>query len=122
MTKGAALYQFFSRFMDAYAATSVPEDVVFPYLTYELVTDNWEGGEVGLTVNLWFHTESEAIPNAKVQQISEAVGSGGTILPCDGGMVWIKRGSPFAQSLQDDTAPGIKRRYMNITAEYLTLN
>ena len=122
MTKGAVLYQFFSRFMDAYAATSVPEDVTFPYLTYELVTDNWEGGEVGLTVNLWFYTESEAFPNAKVEQISNAIGYGGITIPCDGGAVWIKRGTPFSQSIPDDTAPGIKRRYMNITAEYLTLN
>lgn len=122
MTKGAVLYQFFSRFLDAYAVSSVPEGAPFPYLTYELVTDNWTGGEVGLTVNLWFDTESEAIPNAKVQQISEAIGYGGITLPCDGGLVWIKQGSPFAQSLPDDTAPGIKRRYLNITAEYLTLN
>lgn len=122
MTKGAVLHQFFGQFMYAYPASSVPDDVIFPYLTYELVTDNWEGGEVGLTVNLWYYTESEAIPNAMVQQISETIGYGGITLPCDGGMVWIKRGSPFAQSLPDDTAPGIKRRYMNITAEYLTLN
>ena len=122
MTKGEVLYKFFGRFMNAYAASSVPDDVVFPYLTYELVTDNWEGGEVGLTVNLWFYTESEAIPNAKVHQISEEIGYGGITVPCDGGAVWIKRGTPFAQSLTDDTAPGIKRRYMNIVAEYLTLN
>lgn len=122
MTKGEALYQFFNRFLPAYAATSVPEDVVFPYLTYDLITDNWEGGEVGLTVNLWFYTESEAIPNAKVQQISEHIGYGGITLPCNKGALWIKRGTPFSQSLTDDAAPGIKRRYMNITAEYLTLN
>jgi hypothetical protein len=122
LTKGAVLYEFFSRFLPAYTATSVPEDVTFPYLTYELITDAWGGGEVGLTVNLWFYTESEAIPNAKAEQISEAIGYGGISLPCDGGFIWIKRGSPWCQSLADDTAPGIKRRYLNVTAEYLTLN
>lgn len=122
MTKGAALQQFFERFMTAYAASSVPDDAVFPYLTYEYVTDTWDGGEVGLTVNLWFYTESEAIPNAKAMQISEAIGTGGINLKCDGGFVWLKRGSPWAQSLSDDTAPGIKRRYLNVTAEYMTLN
>lgn len=122
MTKGAALQQFFERFMTAYAVSSVPDDAVFPYLTYEYVTDAWDGGEVGLTVNLWFYTESEAIPNAKVMQISEAIGSGGINLKCDDGFVWLKRGSPWAQSLSDDTAPGIKRRYLNVTAEYMTLN
>ena len=58
MTKGAALQAFFSQFMDAYAASAVQEDVTFPYLTYELITSAWDGGEVGLTVNLWFYTTS----------------------------------------------------------------
>ncbi len=122
MTKGAALYQFFNQFMPFYAASSVPEDVVFPYGTYELVVDSWEGGEVGITVNLWFYTESEAIPNAKTQQMADKIGTGGITVPCDGGFIWIKRGSPWCQSLADDTAANIKRRYLNVTAEYMTLN
>lgn len=123
MTKAAALYQFFSGFgMPAYASTSVPEDAVLPYLTYELITSAWEGGEVGLTVNLWFYTTSEAVPNAKAQELSEAIGLGGKILRCDGGAIWLKRGSPWCQSLSDETSPNIKRRYINVTAEYLTEN
>lgn len=120
MTKAAVLQDFFSGFLPAYAFSSVPEDVLFPYLTYDLVLDAWTGGEVGLTVNLWYYTDSEAIPNAKAQEISEAIGYGGKILPCDGGFIWLKRGSPWCQSLRDDTDPGIKRRYLNVTAEYLT--
>jgi len=123
MTKAAALHQFFSGFgMDAYTDSSVPDDAVFPYLTYELITSAWEVGEVGLTVNLWFYTESEAIPNAKAEELSKAVGFGGKILPCDGGYIWLKRGLPWCRSLRDKTSPTIKRRYINITAEYLTLN
>lgn len=121
-TKGAALQDFFSRFTTAYAASSVPEDAVFPYLTYELVTSDWYGGENAMVVNLWFYTESEAIPNAKAQQIADAIGPGGVMLPCQGGSIWLKRGSPWCQSLPDDTAPGIKRRYLNVTAEYITMN
>lgn len=123
MTKAAAIYEFFNSFgITAYAATSVPEDAIFPYLTYELVIDAWDGGEVNIPVNLWFYTESEAIPNAKAQQISKAIGNGGKLLSCDGGYVWLKRGSPWCQSLRDDTSANIKRRYINVTAEYLTLN
>ena len=122
MTKGAALQAFFSQFMDAYAASAVPEDVTFQYLTYELITSAWDGGEVGLTVNLWFYTTSEAIPNAKAHELSDAIGYGGVTLPCDGGFIWLKRGSPWCQNLQDDTDQNIKRRYINVTAEYLTLN
>ena len=120
MTKGEVVQTFFSRFgMAAYAASAVPKDRVFPYLTYDLIIDTWEGGEVGLTVNLWFYTESEAIPNAKAQEISAAIGSGGIVLPCDGGYVWIKRGSPWCQSLRDQSDPTIKRLYLNVSVEYL---
>lgn len=123
MTKAAALYQFFASFgMEAYASTSVPDDVTFPYLTYDLITNVWDGGEVGLTVNLWFYTTSEAVPNAKADELSEAIGLGGKVLPCDDGYIWLKRGSPWCQSLSDETSPTVKRRYINVTAEYLTLN
>lgn len=123
MTKAAVLHQFFSSFgMTAYTATSVPDDAIFPYLTYEFITCAWEGGEVSLTVNLWFYTESEKIPNDKANELSAAIGLGGKVLPCDGGYIWLKRGSPWCQSLSDETSPTIKRRYINVTAEYLTEN
>lgn len=122
MTKGEALQQFFSQFITAYPSTAVLEDAEFPYLTYELITSAWDGGEVGLTVNLWFYTTSEAVPNAKAQELSDAIGYGGVTLPCDGGFIWLKRGSPWCQNLQDNTDPNIKRRYINVTAEYMTLN
>jgi len=123
MTKAAALHQFFSSFgMTAYTSTSVPEDAIFPYLTYEVITSAWDGGEVGLTVNLWYFTTQEGPPNAKARELSEAIGQGGKLLPCDGGYIWLKRGTPWCQSLSDETSPNIKRRYINVTAEYLTEN
>ena len=122
MTKGAALQAFFSQFMDAYAASAVPDDVTFPYLTYDLITSAWDGGEVGLTVNMWFRTTSEKEPNAAVDKLSNAIGLGGVFLHCDDGVIWLKRGSPWAQSLTDETDKTIKRRYINVTAEYLTMN
>ena len=121
MTKPAALHNFFSSFsLPAYTTASVPEDAVFPYLTYELATSAWEEGDVGLTVNLWYHTEGEAAPNQKAREISKVIGQGGVVLLCDGGYIWLKRGSPFCQNLSDQTDRGIKRRYINVTAEYLT--
>lgn len=123
MTKNAALQEFFESFgMDAYAAASVPSDVQLPYLTYESSVGAFGDGEYNIPVNLWFYTTSEAIPNAKVQEISDYIGYGGIRVPCDGGSIWIKRGIPFAQSIKDDTAPGLKRRLLNIDVEYHTLN
>ena len=123
MTKGEALQQFFSGFgLTAYAAASVPDDTVFPYLTYDLVTGSWGDMDTSITVNLWYHTDSEAIPNAKADEIADAIGIGGKVLPCDGGGIWLKRGSPWCQSLADETDKSIKRRYINISAEFLTTN
>ena len=122
MTKGEVLQSFFGRFLTAYPSTSVPVDVTFPYLTYEPIFDNFFGGEVGLTVNLWFYTTSEAIPNAKAQEIADAIGLGGTTLPCDGGYIWIKRGSPFSLSQSDADNDNVKLRSINVTVEFLTTN
>lgn len=122
MTKGAALQSFFNSIMPSYAESSVPDNAELPYLTYELITSAWNGGEVGLTVNMWFRTTSEKEPNAAVDKLSKKIGLGGVFLHCDDGVIWLKRGSPWAQSLTDETDKTIKRRYINVTAEYLTLN
>lgn len=123
MTKAAALQQFFSSFgITAYASSSVPDDAAFPWLTYDLSTSAWDDGNVSLTVNLWYYTTSEATPNAKAQEISDSIGRGGAIVPCDGGYIRLLRGNPFCQSLHDDSDSMIKRRYMNITARYYTQN
>lgn len=122
MTKAAALHQFFNQFLPFYPASSVPKDVDFPYGTYELVTDAWEGGEVGLTVNLWYYTASEKAPNDKAQELSAVIGRSGAIILCNGGYIRITRGSPWCQSLKDDADTMIKRRYLNITARFYTEN
>lgn len=123
MTKGAALQSFFEGFgLPAYTTSNVPEDVIFPYLTYEFITGAFDNGENGLTVNLWYYTESEAVPNAKAQELAEYIGYGGKLVPCDGGYIWIKRGTPWCTSLRDDTDDSVKRRYINVTVEYLTEN
>lgn len=119
MTKGAALQQFFSQFLTAYTATSVPEDVIFPYLTYDAVFDAWGGEPVSLTVNLWFYTESEAVPNAKADEISKALEGGAVLDMGNGEYIVLHRGSPWCQALRDETNNNVKRRYLNVTANYL---
>ncbi len=125
MTRSAALYAWFNSAIPgipAYPDTSVPsqsagyeEEATLPYLTYTN-TDAGEYRESSITVNIWFRTRSEAIPNAAAQTLYDLLGEGGVILHYDGGAIWLKRGSPFSQAMQD-TDPAIKRRYINITAE-----
>ena len=121
MTPEAALHKWFSGFgITAYAHTSTPSDAVYPYLTYDLVLGGWNSGEVNIPVNIWYRTDSEAEPIAKVREISRTLGLGGVTVPCDDGVIWLKKGSPWAQSVfiegEDEK---IKRRYVNINAEFL---
>ena len=122
MTKEQALYGFFNSFgIIGHRNTMVPDDVSLPYLTFDTPISSFDEDPVSITLNLYFYTDSEAVPDAKAEEIRQAIGPGGKLLRCDGGMIWLKWGSPWCQSLVDDTNPNIKRRYINITAEYLTI-
>ena len=120
MTKAAAIYQFWSSFgLTAYEENTVPTDADFPYITYQLVTDSFDR-EIPLTASIWYRSESWAGINAKTDEISQKISRGGKVIPCDGGAIWLKRGQPFAQSMGDESDDLIKRKYINITAEFMT--
>ena len=120
MTKAAAIYQFWNSFgLTAYKENSVPDEAAFPYITYQLVTDSFER-EIPLTASLWYRSESWTAINAKTEEISHKIRRGGKIIHCDGGAIWLKRGQPFAQNMGDESDNLIKRKYLNITAEFMT--
>lgn len=122
MTKAAAIYQFWNSFgLTAYEENTVPTDADFPYITYQLVTDSF-GREISLAASLWYRSESWTDINAKTEEISQKISRGGKIIPCDGGAIWLKRGQPFAQNMGDESDNLIKRKYLNITAEFMTAN
>lgn len=128
MTQEAAIYQFLASFgIPVYATSSVPEQdspewAGFPFITYDLVLGEWDNIEQNMPVNVWYRTSSEAQPNAKVREMYDRIGKGGITVPCDGGMLWIKRGAPWAQAINiDGEDPMVKRRYVNINIEYLTV-
>ena len=120
MTKEAAIYQFWSSFgLTAYEENTVPSDATFPYITYQLVTDSFDR-EIPLTASLWYRSESWTSINAKTEEISQKISRGGKVIACDGGAIWLKRGKPFAQNMGDENDDLIKRKYINITAEFMT--
>lgn len=122
MTKEQALHEFFNKFgIAGHRNTSVPDDAVLPYLTYTVPISNFDEEPVSITVHTYHYTDSEAIPDAKAEEIRLAIGAGGVMLPCDGGYIWLKWGAPWCQSIFDDTDKTLKRRYINITAEFLTI-
>ena len=130
MTKAAAIYQFWNSFgIKAYEENTVidadedgnPVEPTFPYITYQLVTDSFDR-EVAATASLWYRGESWTAINAKTEEISAHIGFGGKIIKCDSGRIWIKRGQPFAQNMGDESDDLIKRKYLNLTFEFLTAN
>ena len=122
MTKAAAIYQFWNSFdLAAYEENTVPTDATFPYITYQLVTDSFYR-EIPLTASLWYRSESWKKKKKKTEEISHKISRGGKIISCDGGSIWLKRGQPFAQNMGDESDDLIKRKYLNLILEYLTLN
>ena len=120
MTKAAAIYQFWSSFgLTAYEENSVPVEATLPYITYQLVTDSFDR-EIPLAASIWYRSESWTGINAKTEEISQTISRGGKIISCDGGAIWLKRGQPFAQSMGNESDDLIKRKYLNITAEFMT--
>ena len=120
MTKASAIYQFWNSFgLTAYEENTVPTDATFPYITYQLATDSFDR-EVPVTASLWYRSESWTAINAKTEEISQKISRGGKIIHCDDGAIWLKRGQPFAQNMGDESDDLIKRKYLNITAEFMT--
>ena len=122
MTKNAAIQAFFSGFgLTAYPAISVPtgEDAPeFPYITYTVSTDS--GIErVSVNASIWYRSTSWTALNAKVDQISSEVGQG-VVIGCDEGAVIVRKGTPWAQPMGDDSDNMIKRKILNFEFLYAT--
>ncbi len=123
MDKEQALHEFWSSFgLTAYDENTVPDNALTTnngkYLTYNVATASLDE-PTPLYANLWYKSSSWAEITVKANELSETIGRGGTIVPFDGGKIWICRGTPFSQRMpdEDDT---IRRIYINVTAEYMS--
>ena len=123
MNKDAAIHSFFESFgLSAFPATSVPtsgdEKPDFPYITYTFSTDSDLERTIA-NASVWHRSESWAGLNATVRNISESVG-GGVVIQCDEGAIIIRKSSPFAQPMGDDSDNMIKRKILNFEFLYAT--
>lgn len=119
MTKEQAYHAFLASFgWDTYDENTVPENSALPRMTYSFASDEF-GYPVALSISLWDRTTSWVSVTNKTNEISEAIGRGGRMIPFDGGAIWITRGTPFAQRMTDEN-DAIRRIYININAEFLT--
>lgn len=131
--KAQALHNFWSSFdimaideQSAYDTATLDElNIVYPYITYEVATDEFDE-PVAIGADIWDNSTSWARIEQKASQIADAIGRGGVMQPYTGGAVWITRGTPFAQRMaaQDAASAGtgfdLRRIHININAEFLS--
>ena len=122
MDKFQAIAFFWESFgIPAYDENTVPTGdnrPSFPYITYDASVSNL-GYPVAMSGSIWYYGTSWAMITAKMTEIQSEIGMGGKIIPCDGGALWIKQGSPFAQRMSDPNDM-VRRILINIEAEFLT--
>lgn len=118
MNKSQALQSFWEGFgIPAYNEYTVPDSAEMPYITYS-VSEGAINMPISLTASIWYRMPSWEAITLKSYEISKRITIGGKVIPIDGGYLWLYRGSPFSQRLNDpDTT--IRRMLLNVTAEYL---
>lgn len=120
MNKEQAIHAFWSSFdIPAYDENSVPNSAKPPYITYDVVTGNF-GTECAMSASIYYYSSSWAGATEKLHEIERYLTRGGIYLPIEGGSIWIKRGSPFAQRMGDANDDFIRRIFINISAEFIT--
>ena len=119
MNKVQALNSFWSSFgLKAYDETSVPDNAVLPYITYESSTDEFNH-KVALTASLWYRSSSWESIELKQFAIANYISRGGVIVPYDGGSIWIAKGNPWSNRMSDANDDTIRRIVLNVEVEFL---
>ena len=117
MSKEQALHSFWSGFnLPAYDENSVPDDATLPYITYEVVTGDFDT-ELPMAASLWYRSSSWAAITEKANEIERAITRGGRMVSYEGGAFWLrKRNSTRMAEPTDDM---IRRILMNLTIEFI---
>lgn len=126
MDKLKAYHAFWNSFgIPAYNETSVPDQDEsgrpvkdIPHITYEASEDDFDHTLV-LTASIWYYSTSWIESVSKSNEIRYAIGRGGTMIHYEGGAFWIKRGTPWAQRLGDDSDNSIRRTLLNVEVEFI---
>lgn len=105
----------------AWEENTVPDNALATeghYITYTAGTNEFDRPMM-LSASLWERSTSWAGTVNKASVVEATIGLGGTVIPFDGGKLWIKRGSPFSQRM-GDTDDTVRRVYINVEVEYFT--
>lgn len=105
--------------MPAYEENSIPKTATLPYITYEVVIGELSEFSTAMVAHIWDKTNGLKFLNSKADEIGEALLN--TRLSCDEGYIKLYRGEPFSNNVADSEDNTIKGKYMNITADFITL-
>ena len=115
--KWVALNTFWNSFgLKAYDAYTVPDDAQMPYITYEASIGDFDD-KISLFASLWYYSTSWVDIDAKSESISALIG-GGIGVPYDGGRLWVTKGTPFAQRMDEPGSDYTRRMLMSIEVEF----
>ena len=118
VNKEQALQSFWASFnIPAYDESTVPDGAKLPYITYSVSINDFKVPVV-MTANIWYRDTSWGDITSKYNEIADAIGIGGKMIPYEEGAIWLYKGSPFAQRVRDEDDM-IRRIYLNIEAEYI---
>ena len=122
MDKAQAIHQFWSSFnltaIDEQSAYDERMEIPTKYITYELQTSSF-GEPISLSASLWYYSTSWEEITKKADEIAAYIGYGGRIIEVQGGYIWIKLGTPFAQRMATEQE-NYRRIILNITVDFLT--
>ena len=121
MDKAQAIDKFWNGFgIPAYDQYCVPDKAPFPRITYSVYMDSFDKPVV-MNASLWYKSKSWKEITQKTDEISKAIEEAYPITAeLDDGRVYITKGTPWAQRMDDPEDDNIRRMYLTVQVEYLT--
>lgn len=130
MDKLQAYNSFWNSFgIPAYDELSVPEEVYDetlqkmvplapPYITYKTIYDSF-GSSLPTTVSIWYRGTGWTDVSRKAEEIAYGITRGGRMIGYQGGALWVRRGTPWAQRMSDPNDDSIRRILLNLEIEFM---
>ena len=121
MDKFRVLDDFWNSFeWPAYNEYSVPDDIHYPYITYNVTTSDLDHS-VSTYANLWDRSSSWENISLKTLEIEDYLTTmDPPTIRFDTGRLYITKGSPFSERMQEPNDEMVKRVYINVTMEYFS--
>lgn len=119
MNKQQAYNSFWGQFgVSAYEENTVPENASFPYITYQVLTDDYTN-VILPTASIWDRSTSWQRVDELSNEIAETISRMNTI-KLDDGRMFITKGSPFSQHMMEEGDSSIRRNVLTIGVQFLT--